>query len=200
MVISHPSMQRAGDISNQKSQPETETYVVKDETHLEATNPLEGQEQIHYSAGPVGPPEVIPSPVSTPPVVESPNKDMLESLIFLGLITKEVEIGVFKFSITTLTHREHNLLMKELYKFGDGADLFTIRTLTLAHSVKLVNDVLLEDLPLSDKEESRLETKFDKKLAIIDSLQMSVVEKLFDAYTELSNQSDSLLDGEQVKN
>lgn len=209
MVISHPSMQRAGDISNQKSQPETETYVVKDETHPEATNPLGNQEQVHYSAAgpigppvgrPMGPPEIIPSPVSTSPAVESPNKNMLESLIFLGRINEEVEIGEFKFGVATLTHGEHNSLMQELYKIGDSVGLFTMRTLTLAHAVKSVNDTPLEDLPLSEEEEARLETKFDKKLAIIDGLQMNVVERLFDVYNALIEKSDSLLDGEQVKN
>ena len=117
MAITHPSMRRAGDISN-KNTPinESETYVVENATDDNSTNLSE------HPVNPIGTPEVIPSPVSTPSI-EPTNKKMLESLIFLGRITKEVNVGKFKFSIATLTHREHNLLMQELYKFGDGADL-----------------------------------------------------------------------------
>ena len=204
MTISHPSMVRVRDTSDQN--PPKQEYVVDDATDQLENKPVTEADEgsvIYTGPGgfaPPGPPEVMPSPVSNPPQPIVTDKNMLESLIFLGKISDEVEISGFKFDISTLTHREHNLLMQELYKFGDGADLFTIRTLTMAHAVKKVNGKLLEEFVLEPEQEDLLETNFDKKLAIIDSMQMTVVEKLFDAYTELTNKSDSSLDGEKVKN
>ncbi len=176
-------MRRARDIpvSNAPS------YVVEDETSNEKNITEEMPiEPVHSK---------VVDPIRAPEVA---NKDMLESLIFLGSSSKDVEIGGHKFKISTLTHREHNHLMKELYKFGEGADLFTLRTLTLAFALKTVNNTPLENITLPDEEQYL--TSFAKKLAIIDSMQMNVIAKLYNEYNDLLKDIDDKVNGQEIKN
>lgn len=175
-------MRRARDIpvSNAPS------YVVEDETNSEEYIADElPVEQINTK---------VVEPIKAP---ETTNKNILESLIFLGSSSKDVDIGGHKFKISTLTHREHNHLMKELYKFGEGADLFTLRTLTLAFALKTVDNTPLENMALPDEEQL---TPFAKKLAIIDSMQMNVIAKLYNEYNDLLKDVDSKVNGPEIKN
>ena len=191
--ISHPSMRRARDNYVQEGST-PESYMVEDATAIDNSN-----SQVSFVTPPIGPPEEIKREhiVDPPkPEVEPEVKNILNDLIFLGSASKYVNIGTHRFKISTLTHREHNLLMKELYKFGDGADLFTMRTLTLAFALRAVDDTPLENLPMPNEYDS----DFDKKMAIIDSMQMNVVTKLYDTYNELSDEVDENLLGEEIKN
>lgn len=143
-------------------------------------------------------------PASIPKAQQKSNKkSMLESLLFLGRATKELEIGNLKFEISTLTQKENAALMKELYKAGDGADLFTIRASTLAYAIRTINDSEFNDIPLDDpEEENSFETLFDKKFAILESMQKSIVEKIYDKYLDLINSTNNIVEenGDDLKN
>lgn len=203
--VTHPSMRRARDSSVQR--PEPQSYTVEDETgaHSESyADPEATMQEVPAFVPPV-PEEIKREPMlvdSPQPAAEAKTerKSMLEDLIFLGRASKDVDIGGHNFVITTLTHREHNDLMKQLYKFGDGADLFTLRTLTLAFALKSVNGTPLEEMHMPLEEEEKFSSDFDKKLGIIDTMQMNVVTKLYDAYNELADSVDKNLQGEEVKN
>jgi hypothetical protein len=137
----------------------------------------------------------VVEPIQPP---ESPQRKIFEDLIFLGSISDVVEIQGHKFKISTLTHRENNSLMREVYKFGGEADLFIIRTLTLAQCVRSVDDVPLEQLEV----DGEFGSDYEKKLAILDSMQNSVIEELFDFYTKLDETGKKNIkdDGEKIKN
>ena len=188
--VTHPSMRRARDSSVQRPAPQS--YVVEDETGAHSESYANSDAKVQEAPAFVPP---VPEEIKREPMlVDSPD------LIFLGRASQDVEIGGHKFVITTLTHREHNDLMKQLYKFGDGADLFTLRTLTLAFALKSVNGTPLEEMHMPLEEEEKFSTDFDKKLSIIDTMQMNVVTKLYDAYNELADSVDKNLQGEEVKN
>lgn len=204
--ITHPSMRKAK-VEPKKTQPTPQNFIVEDATmqqppldHIPFVQPISLEE-------PSESPTQIPQPVELPKS-EPSKKSILENLLFLGRHTKEVNIEGLKFEISTLTQKENSNLMKELYKAGDGSDLFTIRVLTLAYAIKTIGGIPFESIPLDDpQEESQFETAFDKKTAIIENMQKNVVERIHDAYIDLVDESDTILDGdkeedgaEQLKN
>ena len=191
MAIEHPSMKR----TKKTPKPTTGKHYTVENAIPEGMQPMDGMNiPQHIMSGSVQFEE--PEPEQEEPAVSIPNRVMLEDLLFLGQASKEVEISNIKFKITTLTNEENNKLMKDLYAFGDGADLFLIRTLTLAHSIKEVNGRSMESIDI-DEEFVR---PYDKKMAILNKMQKSVIEKLHDEYAKLSEDVDKAILGEDLKN
>lgn len=191
--ITHPSLGRAGAKSAQQTGPQS--YVVDDATSK--IDPSTIEEQIkrfegasEHAGPPMGPPVQIDAP--KPP---NPNKAKLESILFIGRLTRDVDIDGHKFVLSTLTNKEHNMMVKELYKFGDGADLFTIRVLTLANALKSIDDVSLNDIDV----DGEFENDFYRRMAILDNMQLAIIEKLYDEYSELVGEEENLSESEEVK-
>ena len=191
-----------------------EVYLVDDATNqddiLSVNEAAHEQSQFIVDNGPTDTASTTSlRPAHAPPQVLPPkpskSKSLLESLLFLGRATKEIEIQGVMFELATLTQKENSLLMKHLYGMGDTADLFTIRALTLVYALKSIGGLSFDDIPLDDPlDEKELKDPFKKKLAIIESMQKNVVEKIHDEYVELVDNSDVVLDdadiGEQLKN
>jgi len=191
MTVSHPSMRRAKVDPKPTNNPEV--YVVDNASEGQNEDILIANEQAALNK------------TTETKLEESEEKtNLLEDLLFLGSVKKEVAIGKLKFEISTLTQNESAELMKELYRTEDGADLFTIRVLTLAYAVKSVNGVAFDDIPLANyQEEAQFETGFSKKMAILGKMQKNVVEKIHEEYVELVDKSDSTLsddNAESLKN
>jgi len=192
--IEHPSMRKAKVVSKQPA-PQQETYVVDD-----ATSEREPPVEILAESNPVTESEA-PVEIEKEEEPDIPARGMLESLIFLGNASKDIEIGGMNFVINTLSHKDNTLLMKNIYNLGEGVDLFTIRTITLAYALISVNGMKIEDIPLTDAiDVTKINNMFEKKKAIINSMQRSVVEKIHDAYVVLTDEIDESLDGDQIKN
>jgi hypothetical protein len=184
-VISHPSMRRTkkSDAPTQKS----EVFTIDDASAANISS-------VSYEAGPHDTGTVVQP---QPQVAKGPTRNILEELLFIGRATKSIDISGIKFEVSTLTQKESTALMKHLFNLtGDGADVFVMRSLTMSFALKSVNGVLLEDLE-TDEEFASAQ---DKKLAIIDKMQRSVVEKLHDEYLELSEESEKVVGEEELKN
>ena len=185
-TITHPSMKRAVDTSIKPKQ----TFVVDDESqnleqHLE-----------QFEERPLMPPvEVIEQAKLPPKIVLSPEQQekrrRLEDLIFTGRQAKVVEIFGRNFELSTLTSKEHQLMIKELYNIGDNVDLFRVRTLTLANALKTIDGVRLDDLVE--------ENTINRRAELIDSLQLALIEKLYEEYNKLTKENDALLSGDALK-
>jgi hypothetical protein len=163
--------------------PQQQTYIVDDATGASEQTTEDEMKQFEEQA-----PKEMPKE-------ELQIDKRLEDLLFLGKITKEIEILGHKFKISTLSHREHNDIVKQLYKFGDSADLFTIRVITLANVLKTVDDTPLSEMQATGD----FESEFSKRSFIIDGMQLGVVERLYDEYNKLLKESDTLVSGEVIK-
>lgn len=180
--VSHPSMKR-----NKIEQPNTtkrQVYVVENAEDIVSANETAQEEQKQ---------EVQNTPQEK--VLPETPKSLFEDLVFLGCVSDIVEIHGHKFEISTLTHKENNNLMREIYKFGEQADLFLVRTLTLAQCIKSVDGIPLESIETKEKYESA----YNKKLAILDSMQKSVIEKLYDFYSKLDDAAQKSVQDEDIK-
>ena len=134
--------------------------------------------------------------VAEKPPIEPEAKRKLESLIFMGRYTKEVEIAGHKFEFSTLTHRETKDIVDRLIQLGDVANNpMVVRVLTLANSIKSIDGAALDTIEISGEYATILE----RKAAVIDQLQLALVERLNAAYEALVKESDEVVYGETIK-
>lgn len=191
---------RGGDSSVQQKVPQPKTYVVDDASESDAQEPqtnTQPQDDMDerlrkFEAPPAGRPPGLPPAVETKPQQRT---KALESLIFTGKVEREIELAGHKYKLSTLSHKEHNEIVKSIYHAGESSDIFAIRLLTLAYSLKSIDGLNLEDIDFPGTFESAVE----KKKEIIDNLQLSIVEKLYETYSSLVEESDSLLNEEEIK-
>jgi len=119
----------------------------------------------------------------------------LENLVFMGKHSKTLEFAGHKFEISTLTHKEHKQVMKNIIKIGDVSDILAIRVSALANALKSINGTALSEMEI----DGVFEDDFQKRLAIIDNIQVGLVDRLFNAYESLVKESDQVVYGEEVK-
>jgi hypothetical protein len=177
-VLTHPSMSKGTPINQAPKAKEPEPVVVEDLSQ--------------FGASPE--PQVQAAPTLKDQLQEADRKQ-LDDLIFVGRIAKDVELVGHTFELTTLTHKEHTLLMRELAKVSDTANLFVVRAYTLALSVKKIDGKALDEFQV----EGSFESPFARKVEVIDSMQLRVIEKLFDEYSLLSDASDKLVTSDNLK-
>ena len=94
-----------------------------------------------------------------------------------------------------MTNKEHDLMLKELYKFADKADLFTVRILTLANALKSVNGVSMDDIYI----DGEFESDYHRKIAILDGMQLAVIEGLYKGYSNLLKDDKEAADSDKIK-
>ncbi|KKL98110.1 hypothetical protein LCGC14_1827710 [marine sediment metagenome] len=195
MKLSHPDMGQTKQPVVQNS-PRSQTYVVDDQTTpTEPYNPPTPtiDDRLAQFETPAEEPTVTEYPL---PPKKSISKT-LEKLIFIGKTTEEVEIDGIKFELSTLTNKEHGEIVKAMYRFSEAADLFTVRVLTLANALKKIDGLSIEDIEI----EGDFEDNFHKRMSIIDYLQLSVVEELFDKYEGLIKEEDEASEEDkEIKN
>jgi hypothetical protein len=141
------------------------------------------------------PEETIVSEESDDNSSKSLNLSNLKDLIFLGRLQREVEIGGYKFFLTTLNTKEQRVVMQKIMVVDDVTRLLDAKPVTLAFALKTVNDVNLEDIC----EDENLEDSFDKRISVIMSLQVGLIESLFKAYEELIEESSKTFEVDDLK-
>jgi len=198
--ITHPSMRKSRDPAAPIAAPKT--YIVDDPTEERVDEmPMHDDLDDHLSQfeKPKSPVPQYSDNSAQFPIPEGKPVDKsrtLENLIFMGRATKEVEIMGHKFELSTMTHREHSQVVKMMYSFGDAADLFTIRILTLANALRSVDDVDINEIHI----DGEFESDYHRRMSIVDNIQLAIVSKLHDEYEQLVEDSNTLLeDGDEIK-
>ena len=154
--IMHPSMNKAsGQASSvQQVNNQPQNYVVDNisayENQTQSANPtVESMMQKFQEGGPVSFGVSASEPIAeVKPIIDEESRKKLEQILFLGKLTRNINIAGAEIVISTLSNREHTDMVKELYRFGESADLLTIRVLALANAVKSINGTLLENVPI----------------------------------------------------
>lgn len=193
----HDSMKKVRDTQSSKNISKPEILVVDDPTQSQPT--IDDRLEQFEAPGTAPAPEQIQPSTGTEYKFPEKQKisEMLEKLIFIGRISKEIEIFGIVFEVASLTNKEHNEIVQMMYGFKDPADLFTIRVLTLANALRKIDGILLNEIDI----EGTFESQFHKKISIIDNLQLSVVEKLYDVYEKLVEEEEKTSNkNEEIKN
>jgi hypothetical protein len=171
-----------------QSLPPAQNYVVEDFSDIPATvdDRLAEFESSHQFAS-------VPT---EKPKIDQESQKKLESLIFMGRYTKEVEIAGHKFEFSTLTHKETNEIVTKLFQLGEQANNFVIHTFTLSNAIKSIDGVSLNDFAI----DGIFATSLERRAAIIDQMQLALVERLYAAYETLVKEADEVVYGEKIKN
>jgi hypothetical protein len=200
--ITHPDMSRGKTIPTQ-NQPERQNFVVEDMSSGVPEASTDIDQKLSEFETPAEPEQeakqtivTSPIPFTFPDKSEDELKKSLEKLIFMGRHNKELEIVGHKFEISTLTHKENNEIVKFLMRLGEAADLFTIRVLTLAYCLRSIDGMSLDDIDVS----GQFESNFQKRMTIIDNMQLGMVERLYAAYEVLVKEADEIVYQEKIKN
>ncbi len=120
----------------------------------------------------------------------------LKDLIFLGRVEKSVICGDCSFLMKSLTAEDQKNMVAKVMRMPEDIRLLNAKIVSVAFAVDKINGIPLEDLAEDNGE--KLDT-YDKKISVIQNLQLSVVNKLFKNYEELLDESSSKIEIEEVK-
>jgi len=115
----------------------------------------------------------------------------LEDLIFLGANIKEVTLGDFSFTVTTLTAREQDQIFKTAIKMPEEERLVFFKKGILSLSIKKINGKNLSSYLEEDS--------FDARLELVLNMQQSVCDILFSEIEKITDESSKLLTAENLK-
>jgi hypothetical protein len=131
--------------------------------------------------------------------IESENKKIsmksLKDLIFLGRIERSVEINGFLFKLTTLSVQEQKDVVFKLIKIPEENRIFNAKVISLAFAVKSINLTPLDQIDV----DGNFEDLNDKKINIMQELQVSVINKLYKIYEEMITESEYEVNIEEIK-
>jgi hypothetical protein len=131
--------------------------------------------------------------------IESENKKIsmksLKDLIFLGRIERSVEINGFLFKLTTLSVQEQKDVVFKLIKIPEENRIFNAKIVSLAFAVKSINLIPLDQIDV----DGNFEDLNDKKINIMQELQVSVINKLYKIYEEMITESEYEVNIEEIK-
>jgi hypothetical protein len=120
-------------------------------------------------------------------------QEELEKLLFLGRVEKEVSIAKFKFKMCTLNNSQQRFLLGELTKVREEERVFFLKTGTIALSMVSINDTLFDAYIGSESDD------FYARIEFFNSLQSNLIDVLFKVYGELYEESNKLLDMDEIK-
>ena len=115
----------------------------------------------------------------------------LENLIFLGANTKDIELGDYTFTITTISAKEQELIFKAALDLSEKERLLFFKKGILATSIKKINGRHLATYLEEDSFEARLD--------LVGSIQQSVFDFLFNELEKITNEAGKLLTAENLK-
>lgn len=123
----------------------------------------------------------------------------LRQLIFLGSIEKVVSIGSFKFKMRTLSGRQQKAALALTMKHDEEERLSILRTAILSSAIVEVNGVPMSEV-CAELDDSEVSGDLEKKMFVIESLQTSVVDKLYLEYDALTKESNASVGEQNLKN
>lgn len=115
----------------------------------------------------------------------------LENLVFLGANTRDVALGEFTFTLTTISAKEQEAIFKKALTIPEQERILFFKKGVLASSLRKING-----RPLSSYLE---EDTFDAKVELVETLQQSVFDFLFEQLDEITSEAGKLLTAENLK-
>lgn len=130
--------------------------------------------------------------------------NLINEVIFLGKLTKEVEIQGMKFEIKTLTEEESRSVVEKLFRIPEASRMACIRSMTLSKAIDKIGGYNFTEIASSVLQEEGKEvndrTVEFKKNEIVLKLQTSVTNDLFAEYEKLIEKKEEASGGSEIKN
>ena len=119
----------------------------------------------------------------------------LRDLIYLGRLSRTINVGNFKFSLVTPTIKEQKDLVKKMMKIDQNERILEIKTLSVAQCLETINGVPVEQIC----EDNTIEDKLDRKINVVSTFQSTLIDRLYKVYEELIDESNKELGLEEIK-
>lgn len=121
----------------------------------------------------------------------------LEQLVFLGCIEDSKTINGFKFDMRTLTGKEQNDVWLSVSFLGNDTKFFVVKIAFLSRAIVAVNGRELEVL-YRGKDYREL-TKEQRCARVVESWQDTVINELYEFYSQLVERSKKTISEELIK-
>lgn len=121
----------------------------------------------------------------------------LEQLIFLGCIEDSKTISGFRFDLKTLTGKEQNDVWLSVSFLGNETKFFVVKVAFLARAIIAVNGRSLDTL-YSGKDFREL-SKEQQCLRVVESWQDTLINELYDFYSQLVERSKKAINEDALK-
>jgi hypothetical protein len=115
----------------------------------------------------------------------------LENLIFLGANTRDIKLGEFSFTLSTLSAKQQEIIFKSALDILEQERILLFKKGVLASSIKRING-----RPLSSYLE---EDTFEARIELVETLQQSVFDLLFEELDEITSEAGKILTAENLK-
>ncbi len=115
----------------------------------------------------------------------------LEDLIFLGASNREISLGDFTFTLSTLSTKEQETVFKNALKVPEQERLILFKRGMLSLSIKKINGKLLSSYLEEDS--------YEERMNLISGIQQSVFDLLFSELEKLTEESSKLLTADNLK-
>jgi hypothetical protein len=121
----------------------------------------------------------------------------LEQLVFLGRIQDTKVINGFTFELTTLTGREQNDVWLSVSFLTNDTKFFVVKIAFLAKAVVSVNGRALDTLYKS--KDYRELTKEQRAMRVVESWQDTLIDELYQFYSQIVDRSKKAITPEAIK-
>ncbi len=123
--------------------------------------------------------------------------NMIKELIFIGKLSKNVNISGFSFTVGTLTEERQRMLISRVMRMTDEEKVAYAKVYTVSEAVTHINDISIDEIAESfDQEEGNIEVA---KINFFGTLQSSTVDILYKEYENLLDESKTKVGYEDVK-
>lgn len=185
--INHPTQSRGQDISRHE---EPKLYTVEDESGPQKETESQQENNIFDVVSQKPPKDPAPKNKMDEVISRS-----LEQFIFMGRKTKEVKIEDHVFELCSLSNKETAELFERVMA-EENSNLFTVRNITLAMSIKKIDGKKISELmpELGDLKD------YDKLMLILVNLQYACVDTLYEEYEKMTTDTEKESDEKNIKN
>jgi hypothetical protein len=122
--------------------------------------------------------------------------NMIKELIFIGKLSKNVNISGFSFTVGTLTEERQRMLISRVMRMTDEEKVAYAKVYTVSEAVTHINDISIDEIAESFDEEENIEVS---KINFFGTLQSSTVDILYKEYENLLDESKTKVGYEDVK-
>ena len=117
------------------------------------------------------------------------NLKNMKELVFLGKLRETLDIGGFKFVVSTLTASQQRDIMRSIMRIDDADRILDLKLVTVSYAVETINGLPVEEFC----EDESITSVEDKRVNVVGSFQAALLEKLYQTYERLTLSSNEEL-------
>lgn len=119
----------------------------------------------------------------------------LKDLIFLGRIEKKINISGFEIGLKSLTIQDNKYIIEKILLSDNASKFVDAKILSIVTHINTINEVPVENLC----EDESITNPMDRKLNVVSSFQLSLIEKLYEFCNKIDEESGKEVEVSEIK-